>query len=71
MCSGSSLMFFLLGNFVWALKDENVYNGSLFKQNNFLEKLPTTLQSYRVMTAQRNPYCIFLITPRTENLEIY
>lgn len=28
----SSFMPFPLGNFVWAFKAENVYNGSFFKQ---------------------------------------
>lgn len=31
-------MPFPLGNFVGVLKDENVYNGSLCKQNKYLEK---------------------------------
>lgn len=31
-------MPFPLGNIVGGFKDENVYNGSLFKQNKYLEK---------------------------------
>lgn len=36
-------MPFPLGNFVGGFKDENVYNGSLFKQNKYLEKIPATV----------------------------
>lgn len=40
MCYGNFLISFLLKNFVWAsLEDENVYNGSIFKENKSLEKI--------------------------------
>ena len=42
----SHFMLFPFGNFMWALvKDKNVYNRSFFKQNSFLEKVPTTVHS--------------------------
>lgn len=39
------------GKCVWAVvRDENVDNGSLLKQNNSLEKIPTTVEVCSVIT---------------------
>lgn len=44
MYNGAAPMPLPLGNFTQALKDENVKNGSLFKQNNSLEKILATME---------------------------
>ena len=57
-------MPFPLGNFVRALvKDENVYNGSLSKQNNSLGKKSLPPQN-------KDFHCALLITKRTEKLDV-
>lgn len=62
----------LLGNFVEALKDESVSNGSLYKQNNSLEKCsPVTAGLYILMTVHTKSHCALLTTPRTGKLKIY
>ena len=44
-------MLFPLGSFVRALVDNvNVYNGSLSKQNNSLEKVSAIVEPHRVIT---------------------
>lgn len=61
MCSESSLMHFLLGNFVRALKAKNVKNRSLLKQNIFWgKKIPAI--------AEPEKHGTLLIAPRTGKL---
>lgn len=71
--SGTFLLSFLriiainafpLRNFVLALvKNENVHNGSLIKQNNYLKN------SNPSVDAQQESFCGLLITPRAGKLE--
>lgn len=62
MCYESSLMNFLLGNFVQALKAKYVKNHSLLKQNIFLgkKKIPAI--------AEPEKHGTLLIAPRTGKL---
>lgn len=56
-----------LRNFVWAsVKDEDVYPGNLFKQNNSLEEIPAMAEPYSVVTL---PVPIRVNTKLLENLD--
>lgn len=71
-------MLFPLKNFVQTLvENEVVYDGSLFKQNNSLEKFPTSVEPYGVKGAQKSPLCALPLAPlspdytKNRELKIY
>lgn len=62
---------FSFGGFLWALVEHVfTYSGSLSKQDNSLEKIPTILEPYRMMTLPL-PIVPPLFAPKTEKLKIY